>query len=417
VPRIETPVDRHQADADSQREFQRSARETDIGTHDRHRSLHVLTITPFYPRARDGASGCFVAEPLTNLIGLGMRSTVFAVEALYRQKPEKSRSAPEAQWFRYPSLPGGLGLASAGFGLYLRLRGAVGALHKRNPIDLIHAHGALPCGHAAHLLSRRLKVPYVVSVHGLDAFSDLQVGGRAGASCARVSKRVYAGARRVIGISQHVCDAVRQGMDGGVALSAVYNGADTDVFQPAEDAGPQSLLTVGNLIPVKGHAIVVKALAAVLPEFPGLRWEVIGDGPELNRVCELAATLGVVESILFRGRVGRREVAEAYGRCTVFVLPSRYEGLGCVYLEAMASGKVAIGCTGQGIEEVIRHGDDGWLVPPDGLAELIDGLRILLRDGARRKRIGAMARDTILQSFTLQHQAERLLNVYRECLV
>lgn len=379
-------------------------------------SLHVLTITPFYPTARDCASGCFVAEPLANLTGLGMRSTVFAVEAVYRQRPEISRAAPEAQWFRYPLWPGGFGLASAGVGVYLRVRGAVIALHKRHPIDLIHAHGALPCGHAALLLGRSLKIPYVVTVHGRDAFSTSQVAGRAGARCARVSREVYAAARRVIGVSQRVCAEVAQGMSGNVKLSPVYNGIDPALFHPGEDREQLSMLTVGNLIPIKGHVLVVKALAELLPEFASLCWEVIGGGPELGRVRELAEKLGILDRIRFRGRIGRSEVAEACGRCTAFVLPSRYEGLGCVYLEAMASGKVAIGCRGQGIEEVIRHGENGWLVPPDGLAELIDGLRILLRDEARCKQIGAAARNTILQSFTLQHQAERLLKVYRESL-
>jgi teichuronic acid biosynthesis glycosyltransferase TuaC len=141
---------------------------------------------------------------------------------------------------------------------------------------------------------------------------------------------------------------------------------------------------------------------------------VIGDGPELTRLFKLAEKLGVLTRIRFQGRQSRNEVAEAYRRCSVFVLPSRYEGLGCVYLEAMASGKVAVGCRGQGIEEVIRHGENGWLVPPEDLPELIEALRRLLRDDALRTKLGAAARDTILQSFTLQQQAQRLLAIYQE---
>ena len=124
----------------------------------------------------------------------------------------------------------------------------------------------------------------------------------------------------------------------------------------------------------------------------------------------------MITSIRFRGRQNRTEVAEGCRRCTVFALPSHYEGLGCVYLEAMASGKVAIGCVGQGIEEVIQHGQNGWLVPPNGLEELIEGLRVLLRSDLLRRQIGAAARDTVLRSLTLAHQAQRLLTVYRESL-
>ncbi len=376
--------------------------------------LHMLTITPFYPRTGNESFGCFVAEPLTELMKLGVRTTVLAASPFYRPKPGGMGSAPDAIWYRYPSLPGGLGLASAGAGLYLRLRGPVAKLHAQTPVDVIHAHAPLPCGHAARLLSRHFKIPYVVTVHGRDAFSSVQVAGWPGDWCARVSRQVYGDTRRVLGVSRAVCDEIEKGTGGNCAVSVVYNGADPSLFRPAADPVRPALLTVGNLIPTKGHELVVQALAALQPEFPELTWEVIGDGPELTRLRQLAEKLGVLARIRFQDRQGRKEVAEAYRRCSVFVLPSTYEGLGCVYLEAMASGKVAVGCRGQGIAEVIRHGESGWLVPAGGLPELIEGLRRLLRDDALRKKIGAAARDTILQSFTLGHQAQRLLAIYQE---
>lgn len=376
------------------------------------RPLHVLTITPFYPRADHESAGCFVAEPLTELIRQGVQATVFAVEPAYRPEPQATESAVPATWFRYPAIPWNLGLASAGFGLYLRLRGAVARLHKRTRIDVIHAHAALPCGDAARRLSHDFNIPYAITVHGLDAFSTLQVRGLPGAGCARVSRQAFESAGRVIGVSGHVCNEVRKGAK--CALSVVHNGVDPGLFQPAQDPESPVLLTVGNLIPTKGHVVIVQALAALRQEFPQLKWEVIGEGPEVGRLRSLAERLGVLPAIFFRGRQVRTVVAEAFRKCSVFVLPSRSEGLGCVYLEAMASGKVAVGCSGQGIEEIIRHGENGWLVPPEGQSELIEGLRVLLRDRVRRTQIGVAARATITQSLTLQHQAGRLLEIYRE---
>ena len=381
---------------------------------ERARTLHVLTITPFYPKAGNESSGCFVAEPIAELVKIGMQSSVFAVEPFYRPQSTKTILAPDAQWYRYPSFPGGVGLASAGVGLFTRLRSPVARLHARHPIDVVHAHGALPCGHAAELLSRRLKIPFVITVHGLDAFSTRQIPGKSGDVCARVSRRVYAAARRVLGVSQHVCDEVRGGMREPVALAVVYNGADPTQFAPGEEPAQPVLLTVGNLIPTKGHELMVRALAALRPEFPTLTWDVIGDGPELSHLRALAASLDVLNCIQFRGRQNRAVVAEACRNCTLFVLPSGYEGLGCVYLEAMASGKVSIGCSGQGIDEVIRHGENGWLVRPEHLDQLTEGLRDLLRHESRRREIGLAARHTILQSFTLAHQARALLSAYEE---
>ena len=386
------------------------------------RPLHVLTITPFYPKADNESAGCFVAEPLAELAKIGVQSTVYAVQPFYRPRARKVESDVNATWFRYAAVPGGLGLSSADRGLFWRLRRPAARLHAQNPIDVIHAHGALPCGAAGLRLSEVLRIPFVVTVHGLDAFSTRQVSGWAGGLCEEVSRRVYRAARRVIGVSQHVCEEVQRGADGlaASACKVVYNGVDPLLFAPdlgvhsGPDAERPVVLTVGNLIPTKGHELLVQSLATLCPEFPALTWEVIGDGPELNRIRELAERLGILAKIRFRGRQNRATVAEAFRRCTVFVLPSSYEGLGCVYLEAMASGKAAIGCLGQGIEEVIRHGENGWLIRPGAGEELTERLRVLLCDASRRERIADAGRHTVLQSFTLARQARELRSIYEE---
>jgi glycosyltransferase involved in cell wall biosynthesis len=97
-------------------------------------------------------------------------------------------------------------------------------------------------------------------------------------------------------------------------------------------------------------------------------------------------------------------------------LPSFYEGLGGVYLEAMSTERPAVACRGQGIEEVIRHGENGWLIEPKNLNDLTNTLQILLSDWPLREKLGRNGRQTILQGYTLAHQATELLSIYRECL-
>jgi glycosyltransferase involved in cell wall biosynthesis len=321
-----------------------------------------------------------------------------------------------AEWLRYLSLPGGVGLPTAGAFLFARIVGRVRELHRTNRIDVIHAHAPLPCGHAAMLLSAELGLPYVVSVHGLDAFSTNQVAGRAGEWCRRISQRVYRSSRRVICISEHVREQVLEGTGPSCRTSVVYNGVDAEMFSPGSEPTSDQLtvLSVGNLIPIKGHDVLIRAVAALAPEFPGLNLEIIGEGPELNRLRALAQQLQIGGRVRFLGQQSRQQVAAAMRRCTIFALPSRYEGLGCVYLEAMAVGKPAIGCRGQGIAEIIRHGSNGFLVGPDTEKELTLALAMLLRDEPRRRSLGAAARDTILEGLTLAHQAESLARIYRE---
>ncbi len=379
--------------------------------------LHVLTLTPFYPSARDEASGCFIAEPLSALEGAEVHNTVFAVQPIYRGRFRGGEAAVPAEWIRYFSLPGGFGLPTAGAFLFARIVSHVRELHGKDPINLIHAHGPLPCGHAAMLLSRELGIPYVVSVHGLDVLSTIQVTSKAGEWCERISKRAYAASRRVICVSEHVREKVLEGMGRACRTSVVYNGVDPQVFFPPEEGARDTslILSVGNLIPIKGHDVLIRAVASLVSEFGSIHLEIIGEGVELPRLRALAEQLQVSDRVQFRGRQTRAAVADAMRRCTIFALPSRYEALGCVYLEAMCVGKPVIGCRGQGISEIIDHGSNGFLVGPDNDKELALALAMLLRDQSRRRALGTAARDTILDSFTLKDQAQKLLPIYREC--
>jgi teichuronic acid biosynthesis glycosyltransferase TuaC len=380
-------------------------------------AIRVLTLTPFYPTASDDAEGCFIAEPLRAMHEFGVNSCVLAVQPWHHSRAGSDARTPVATWIRYPSLPGGIGLASAGAFLYTSLISKIGNLHRSQRIDLIHAHAALPCGHAAVLLSRELKIPFVVTVHGLDAFFDNQVRGYAGAWCKRIAQFVYRSASRVICISDKVAGKVVDNTAARADTRVIYNSVDSQMFFPAPaDFLPNTILSVGNLIPIKGYELLLRALAAILPEYPQISCEIIGDGPERYRLNRLASDCNIADKVRFLGRQSRKQVADAMRRCVLFALPSRYEGLGCVYLEAMSAATPVIACRGQGIDEIIQHGSNGWLIDPGNLEELIAALSTLLQNLQLRRQIGEAARRTVLQSLTSAHQAAQLAAVYRECL-
>ena len=376
--------------------------------------LHVLTLTPFYPSDGDEVSGCFVAEPLRQLKAYGVASSVIAVGLMYHARRRSSHESP-AEWIRYPQLPGNIGLSSAGKFLGARLLRKVRQLHGHSPIHVIHAHAALPCGHAAAFLSRRLGIPLVVTIHGLDVFNSCFQKGIAAGWRRRASLSVYESASKVIGISGRVQRLLTDGMGAAVASAVVYNGTDPSQFTPGprQEQTP-TILMVGNLLAAKGQELVLRAFGRLKDSHPGLECRIIGEGADRDRFAGLAENLGIGGQVHFLGRQSRSEVANAMRNCTIFALPSRYEGLGCVYLEAMASGKPVIACRGQGIDEIIRHGSNGWLISVDGLEELVQGLQVLLANDELRARIGQAARQTILDKLTLAHQAENLVKIYEE---
>jgi glycosyltransferase involved in cell wall biosynthesis len=378
---------------------------------------HILTLTPFYPSENDEVSGCFVAETLRQLEAQGAASSVIAADSIYHASRKSNGKFP-ATWIRYPQLPGNFGLSSAGRFLGAVLLNQVQKLHRQSPVSVIHAHAALPCGHAAGFLSYRLKIPFVVTVHGLDVFNRCFQDGIAAGWRRKSSQRVYADASKVICISEKVQQLLKNGMAAaGATVNAetIYNGTDPEFFAPSTTQDtPPIILIVGNLLAGKGHELVLRALSRLKSSHPEVQCRIIGEGSDRSRFVALAKDLGLAERVHFLGRRSRSEVAEAMRNCTVFVLPSRYEGLGCVYLEAMACGRPAIACSGQGIEEIIHHGSNGWLIPIDGLDELVQGLQVLLGNAELRSRIGAAARQTILDSLTMSHQAEKLRRIYEE---
>jgi glycosyltransferase involved in cell wall biosynthesis len=283
------------------------------------------------------------------------------------------------------------------------------------PFDVIHSHGALPCGYAAARLGRKLNIPFVVTAHGIDVFSTRQAKGVAGRWCKDASRMVYESAAKVVCVSKRVQREVIEGSPEA-QTSVVYNGVDPVRFCPQSCAETNTVLSVGNLIPTKGHEALIRALAGVASTIPEISCEVIGDGPELQRLQESAARLGIAGRVRFGGRKSRTEVAEAMQRCRLFVLPSNYEALGCVYLEAMACGKVAVGCRGQGTEEIIQHGRNGWLIEPNNVDELVSALKALFIDDRLRRSIGEAARDSVLERYTIDRQSQLLSEVYRECV-
>jgi teichuronic acid biosynthesis glycosyltransferase TuaC len=392
-------------------------------------ALHVLTLTPFFPSNQNEVSGCFIAEPIEQLKQFGVDSSVIAVAPIYHPRKQPTPSAA-ADWVRYPQVPGNLGLSSAGKLLYARLLRRIRKLHSAKPIDVIHAHAALPCGHAAALISRRLNIPFVVTIHGLDVFSTCLLGGIPAAWRRKVSVDVYRAARTVICISGKVQEILKTGTPAETCSTIVYNGVNPSLFAPnplvwgrgsapskpaaSVETGDPEILIVGNLQRSKGHELVLRALGNLRPAFPQLRCRIIGEGPDRAQFEALVRDLGIGQQVQFAGLRSRFEVAEAMRRCSVFVLPSRNEGLGCVYLEAMSCGKPVIGCRGQGIDEVIEHGKNGWLIPVDGLEQLVQGLSALLGSPEMCTRIGTAARQTILEKLTLSHKAQHLARIYRE---
>ena len=144
--------------------------------------------------------------------------------------------------------------------------------------------------------------------------------------------------------------------------------------RPAPLTGEPALLFAGGNFYRKGLDVLIRALSAVRAQFPGVHLHVAGHDPGQRRLERLAASCGVAAHLTFHGRVGRAQMDALMHGADQFVMPSRTEALGLVYLEAMQAGTPVISGDEGGVVEVVRHAESGLNVPvedPDALAAAI----------------------------------------------
>jgi glycosyltransferase involved in cell wall biosynthesis len=176
-------------------------------------------------------------------------------------------------------------------------------------------------------------------------------------------------------------------------ITVVRNGTDcTPAVATGRRAVAQRLraLFVGRLTNWKG----VETLLLAARELPMLELEIAGDGPEWPHLVELSAQLGLGDRVVFSGRLPAEGVRRAMDRAHVLVLTSLYEGLSHTVLEAMAAGVPCIVSACGGNEEVVCHGRNGLVVPPQDVARLVEALCSLVSDEGLRARLAAGAKDT-----------------------
>jgi glycosyltransferase involved in cell wall biosynthesis len=157
-------------------------------------------------------------------------------------------------------------------------------------------------------------------------------------------------------------------------------------------SGEKLMLAVGRLAPQKGFDALLTAFARLADGAPEWRLAILGEGPSRHELVAQADALGIGPKVAFPGRVGN--VADWYEKADLFVLTSHFEGFPNALAEAMAHGVPAVSFDCEtGPRDIIRHMQDGILVPPRDQAGLLAALKMLTEDAALRARFGALAAD------------------------
>jgi len=172
------------------------------------------------------------------------------------------------------------------------------------------------------------------------------------------------------------------------------------------------LLLVARMDPTerrKGHRELIGVLPEVAAAFPGVQAAMVGGGADRPALRDLARELGVGSRVFLPGHVPPAVLAGLYARCFAFVMPSRQEGFGLAYLEAMARGRPCIAHRDQGCGEIVRDGRTGLLVDLEGgTAGLRDAILRLLSRPEEARAMGREGLRLLRERYTPEHHRARV---------
>jgi N-acetyl-alpha-D-glucosaminyl L-malate synthase BshA len=294
---------------------------------------------------------------------------------------------------------------------------------RQHDLEIMHAHYAIPHAEAAWVAKRMLAqegkdLRVVTTLHG----TDITLVGQDPSfwSITRFSVEQSDG---VTAVSEYLRQETHRAFEcDRLDIRVVPNFVDPEIYRPGRDdchlkalapGGEKIVMHISNFRKVKRVDDVVRIFAGIRREISS-RLVLIGDGPERAAATELASGLGVLDDIVFLGKL--ESVAELISCADLFLLPSEQESFGLVALEALASGVPVIGTGGSGLAEVVDHGETGYLHPVGAVDEMAaSGVR-LLRDPDLWNRLGAAARAAAVGRYSAALVVPMYEAVYEEVL-
>jgi teichuronic acid biosynthesis glycosyltransferase TuaC len=345
--------------------------------------MRILTFTSLFPNSMQPLRGVFVfqrvahlARRVGNLIHVVAPVPYFpswlpferwqSAGRIPREEAVGSLPVNHPRYFLLPKVS----MSLHGWLMYAGSVSLVRKLHRKMSFDCIDAHYVYPDGYAAVLLGRQLGIPVVVSARGTDislfpTFHWIR-------PMIRWTLQHAAG---VVGVCEALKDAMIELGAEESRARAIGNGIDLERFGPVncgearrrlgmpEEA--EVIVSVGNLIPLKGFQFLIPAVAQIAPRHPSLRLYIIGEGESRAGLEALTREKGVAERVFFVGRKPNEELKFWYSAANVSCLASVREGWANVLLESLACGTPAVATRVWGTPEVISSPEKGVLVEPN----------------------------------------------------
>jgi glycosyltransferase involved in cell wall biosynthesis len=225
-------------------------------------------------------------------------------------------------------------------------------------------------------------------------------------------KRTLEAADRIVVVDKEAYEMYADLVDES-KLRTIPLGVDPDVFEYSEPDDSHELVAIGSLRERKGYDILFEALDQIQREYPEVHLHVFGDGPLEDELIAQVKRLDLDENVTFHGYVDQSIVREYLSRARAFIHPSRSEGFSLVRLEAMSSGCPVVVTNVSGANEMVRDGEEGFVVPIESPEPIADAVTTLLSDYELTKHISRQARDRVEEKYDWRKIADEYLDLYR----
>ena len=284
-------------------------------------------------------------------------------------------------------------------------------LHREKPFDLVHAHMLPRDGHAGLIVARALGIPLALTVHGTDIFHYFIPGKAPWPRNVKIAREADA----LMAVSTLLMSRVAPYRGEGKLSRVVPNGVDLSLVPEHTDNAPRAVISVGTLKARKCMDRTLEAFARLAGDYPDATLTIVGIGEMEAQLRARIAALGLERRVTLTGGLPHEAVLARMANSDLFVLPSWGEGYGIVYIEAMAAGCIAVGARGEGIEDTITDGENGFLVPAGDIDAIERVMRAVFEDRGAYAALRERGRQDA-RALTWARNAQTVEDIYFELL-
>lgn len=299
--------------------------------------------------------------------------------------------------------------------LLVAIRALVEYLKIIDSCDLVHVHtasrGSFRRKKVFIDIAIKKNIPVLLHLHGgeFDKWFDEECDDSQRAEI----RKVFGSSKKMIVLSEEWREFfLARNICGENQIVVIHNAVPLP-HVPVDPSARQDVLFLGRLGARKSPDVLLHAAKALRARFPEARYRFAGDG-DVEKYKALANELGVADQCDFLGWVKGEEKEQLVRKSGIFCLPSRHEGMPMSMLEMMAYGLPCVVTPVGGIPQVIRDGENGYMVDVGDSKGFTSRLGELLSDSSLRSRIGIEARKTIEQDFNIEVNVQKLVDLYRE---